>query len=334
MSRGKMRNSTGDAPEQSRYEELYLAWQSIPTCQEHARKQARERFILANNGLVKRLASRYQRLGITSLDFDELVQEGYCGLIYAADHFKYAQGWHGWSSYAGKCIWGYMSQAITRGHGELYISWDAKARFRIIGRGLLEYKTLHDQWPTDEILPARLHTLPTKIAQKLQLEDIEHCRQLLGVDFVSLNAWTGFGGPPPIRLNPLHWALRTIFSPDDQDIDAHERSETVADMTTNPETATWARLLAEEYTSAFEAGVSALPPRNEKVMRLRFGLYPGPPLTLDQIAPYFEVTRERIRQIELKGLRILAQRFRMEVGTLADYMHSLQDIVECAMTLR
>uniref|UniRef100_UPI003AF0C6FD sigma-70 family RNA polymerase sigma factor n=1 Tax=Candidatus Allofournierella excrementavium TaxID=2838591 RepID=UPI003AF0C6FD len=77
------------------------------------------------------------------------------------------------------------------------------------------------------------------------------------------------------------------FIPDD---DAPEPAE-VASFT----------LLKEQLSSV----LSTLTPREEKVLRLRFGLEDGRPRTLEEVGHEFEVTRERIRQIEAKALRKL-----------------------------
>jgi RNA polymerase sigma factor (sigma-70 family) len=63
--------------------------------------------------------------------------------------------------------------------------------------------------------------------------------------------------------------------------------------------------------------LKSLSPRMEKVIRLRFGLDDGVPKTLEEVAPYFGVTRERIRQVEAKALRILRHPSRSKL--LKDY---------------
>lgn len=64
-------------------------------------------------------------------------------------------------------------------------------------------------------------------------------------------------------------------------------------------------LLDEEDARDISWALVTLTPREERVVRLRFGLYRGPNLTLDQTGEIFGVTRERIRQIEAKALRKL-----------------------------
>ena len=64
--------------------------------------------------------------------------------------------------------------------------------------------------------------------------------------------------------------------------------------------------------------LSTLPPREQEVLKMRFGLDDGYSLTLEEIGLYFNVTRERIRQIEAKALRRLRNPRR--ATTLRDYM--------------
>ena len=69
----------------------------------------------------------------------------------------------------------------------------------------------------------------------------------------------------------------------------------------NPATQTAFVLLQEKIREVLKT----LPPREQEVLRMRFGLDDGYPLTLEEVGLYFDVTRERIRQIEAKALRRL-----------------------------
>ena len=64
--------------------------------------------------------------------------------------------------------------------------------------------------------------------------------------------------------------------------------------------------------------LSTLPPREQEVLKMRFGLEDGYSLTLEEVGLYFDVTRERIRQIEAKALRRL--RHPRRANELKDYM--------------
>jgi RNA polymerase primary sigma factor len=82
----------------------------------------------------------------------------------------------------------------------------------------------------------------------------------------------------------------------------------------NPSVQTDYKLLQEQIRSV----LSTLPPREQEVLRMRFGLDDGYSLTLEEVGLYFNVTRERIRQIEAKALKKLRHFKRSQ--KLRDYM--------------
>ena len=82
----------------------------------------------------------------------------------------------------------------------------------------------------------------------------------------------------------------------------------------SPSNMTAFRLLQEQL----EAVLTTLPPREQEVLKMRFGLEDGYSLTLEEVGLYFNVTRERIRQIEAKALRRLRHPTRSR--RLKDYL--------------
>ena len=82
----------------------------------------------------------------------------------------------------------------------------------------------------------------------------------------------------------------------------------------NPATQTEKKLLEEQVSTV----LATLPEREQEVLKMRFGLKDGYSLTLEEVGLYFEVTRERIRQIEAKALRRL--RHPRRANGLRDYM--------------
>ena len=82
----------------------------------------------------------------------------------------------------------------------------------------------------------------------------------------------------------------------------------------NPATQTAYVLLKEQISEV----LTTLPPREQEVLRMRFGLDDGYSLTLEEVGLYFDVTRERIRQIEAKALRRLRHPKRSRM--LKDYL--------------
>jgi len=84
----------------------------------------------------------------------------------------------------------------------------------------------------------------------------------------------------------------------------------------NPASQTAFKILQEQLSDV----LSTLPPREQEVLRMRFGLEDGYSLTLEEVGLYFNVTRERIRQIEAKALRRLRHPKRSK--RLKDYLEN------------
>ena len=200
------------------------------------------------------------------LQFFDLVQEGNIGLIKAVEKFEYRKGFK-FSTYA---TW-WIRQAITRS-----ISDQARTirvpvhMIEQINKVVRESRTLLQQLgrePSDE-----------EIAQKLGWDE----KKVKAVKSVSRE---------PISLEtPVGEEEDSLLSDFIEDKDVE-----------NPATQTAYVLLKEQISEV----LTTLPPREQEVLRMRFGLDDGYPLTLEEVGLYFDVTRERIRQIEAKALRRL-----------------------------
>lgn len=200
------------------------------------------------------------------LQFFDLVQEGNIGLIKAVEKFEYRKGFK-FSTYA---TW-WIRQAITRS-----ISDQARTirvpvhMIEQINKVVRESRSLLQQFgrePTDE-----------EIAEKLGWDE----KKVKAVKSVSRE---------PISLEtPVGEEEDSLLSDFIEDKDVE-----------NPATQTAYVLLKEQISEV----LTTLPPREQEVLRMRFGLDDGYPLTLEEVGLYFDVTRERIRQIEAKALRRL-----------------------------
>ena len=200
------------------------------------------------------------------LHFFDLVQEGNIGLIKAVEKFEYRKGFK-FSTYA---TW-WIRQAITRS-----ISDQARTirvpvhMIEQINKVVRESRTLMQQLgrePTDE-----------EIAEKLGWDE----KKVKAVKSVSRE---------PISLEtPVGEEEDSLLSDFIEDKDVK-----------NPANETAYVLLKEQISEV----LTTLPPREQEVLRMRFGLDDGYPLTLEEVGLYFDVTRERIRQIEAKALRRL-----------------------------
>ncbi len=215
------------------------------------------------------------------LQFFDLVQEGNIGLIKAVEKFEYRKGFK-FSTYA---TW-WIRQAITRS-----ISDQARTirvpvhMIEQINKVVRESRQLMQKLgrePTDE-----------EIAQQLAWH-VSKVKQVKNVAREPISLETPIGEEEDSLLGDFI---------EDKDVE-------------NPAQQTAFTLLQEQLRSV----LNTLPPREQEVLRMRFGLDDGYSLTLEEVGLYFDVTRERIRQIEAKALRRL--RHPRRANGLRDYIET------------
>ncbi len=247
--------------------DIHLKNEQLCVMYQHGNTAALEMLLIRNEPFVYKTVLNVQKVYQHKLDLDDLIQEGKMGLIKAAQKFDVEKGFT-FLTYAEDWIRQHVTRSIVNEGYTIRIPVHMFERISKIVK-MERYCCIEDVRDRIAFLSEETGFSPGEVLECLRLKE-----QLFSL--VMLSQFVGDDEDSEL----------VTFIPDEQ----KGVDELVID-----------NLMADEIERVLET----LTPREKKIIRLRFGLEDGRVYTLEEVGHVFDVTRERIRQIESKGLKKL-----------------------------